>query len=57
MSDPRPTEADPDAAGDDEIEQDLETAGRPGTAAEEAGIVDQQAAVLEEMGEDPRSVE
>ena len=57
MSDPRPIEVDPDAAGDEPIEQDIETAGRPGTAAEEEGIVDQQAAVLEQMGEDPRTVD
>ena len=53
MSDPRPTEVDPDAAGTEEVEPDDEAA-RPATAAEEAGIVDQQAAVLEQMDEDPR---
>jgi hypothetical protein len=57
MSDPRPSEVDPDGAGDEPIEQDLESAGRPATDAEEAGIVDQQAAVLKEMGEDPRDVD
>jgi hypothetical protein len=48
----------PSTTDDQPVEQDEETAGRPGTAAEEAGIVDQQAAVLEdlEQSDDTREV-
>ena len=41
----------PNTTDDQPVEQDEETAARPGTAAEEAGIVDQQAVVLEEMNQ------
>ena len=49
----------PGTTDDQPVEQDEEVATRPGTAAEEAGIVDQQAAVLEDMNQndDARSVD
>ena len=56
MSDPRPHEVDPDALGDEEVDVDEETAGRPPTEAEEQGITDEQAEALKDLGEDPRSV-
>jgi hypothetical protein len=39
----------PSTTDDQPVEPDEETADRPGTAAEEAGIVDQQAVVLEDI--------